>query len=466
MKNPHSFFRKPQKKESVKSSALIFPKGQNYVDVELSDAEIKKYKDGGYVVQELNKMAKGGSACPPGYYHNGNKCIKIPEAQIPTNADSLFLYQNSLNKDNWAKKNNYTIKQYPYNEGESSLINRNIKELGLLGHLKDIYKQDLKSGEKNKAFNQYVDVRGNLIGSSDWLPSGEDDFGLPKTYRHPYIKPQFEGDYMSTDRNKPVSYGYFYDPVAIKPGNLLNQDEVAIRIKKYGKQGIPQNKIEEYNNILLQQQQLIDAGFEIGKADGIWGDKSKAAWEEFQNKTNEEIKNTETKPELELEKLPLLPPKLIDTSRAELQGEYQEEPELVPPNWGQHEPSTYRLPVKPKYRGKLQNPSRYNPVAAMTQYFSGYEPLDEEEYVDVEDRIVPKGFTSLQDIGVQRRYNKAYDEYKAKQQEYEAKERYKQMMGNALAVKFKKYGGAIEKELTDDEIKWYKSKGYIVEEID
>jgi hypothetical protein len=166
------------------------------------------------------------------------------------------------------------------------------------------------------------------------------------------------------------------------------------------------------------------------------------------------------------ERLPLLPPKLIDTSRAEVQGEYQEEPELVPPNWGQHDPSTYRLPVKPKYRGKLQNPSRYNPVAAMTQYFSGYEPLDEEEYVDVEGRIVPKGFTSLQDIGVQRRYNKAYDEYEAKQQEYEAKQKFAKAM--AATYGLKKYGGEpdyIELNLTQKEIDDYKKGGYIVEEL-
>jgi hypothetical protein len=78
MKNPHSFFRKPQKQKSVKNNTLIFPKGQNYVDVELSDAEIKKYKDGGYVVQELNKMAEGGSTpCPKGYIFdpNFNKCV-------------------------------------------------------------------------------------------------------------------------------------------------------------------------------------------------------------------------------------------------------------------------------------------------------------------------------------------------------------------------------------------------------
>jgi hypothetical protein len=38
--------------------------------------------------------------------------------------------------------------------------------------------------------------------------------------------------------------------------------------------------------IVAKQQQLIDAGFDIGKPDGIWGPKSKAAWAELQNKSN------------------------------------------------------------------------------------------------------------------------------------------------------------------------------------
>ena len=36
--------------------------------------------------------------------------------------------------------------------------------------------------------------------------------------------------------------------------------------------------------IVANQEQLIDAGFNIGKADGIWGPKSQAAWEQMQTK--------------------------------------------------------------------------------------------------------------------------------------------------------------------------------------
>jgi hypothetical protein len=350
MKNPHNFFRKPQKQKSVKNNTLIFPKGQNYVDVELSDDEIKKYRDGGYVVKDisiptLNTMDKGGE----------------PKTTKKEGVPKLTPEQQQYLKNKYAEA-------------------AKIKEQAKAGNP--------LSAQMAKEFK--AKYNESWTCPSDKCPTVENQY--PTGYDQPIVTP-------------------------VPPGKT---------------------------QVGTQEIQSLDP--KTGRVKTII----------------EPVYEDNPMPE----KLPLLPPKLIDTTKAELQGEYQEEPELVPPSWNQHEPSTYRLPVKPKYRGKLQNPSRYNPAAAMTQYFSGYEPLDEEEYVDVEGRIVPKGFTSLQDIGVQRRYNKAYDEYETKKQEYEAKERYKQMIGNALAINFKKYGGAIEKELTEDEIKWYKSKGYIVEEID
>jgi hypothetical protein len=54
--------------------------------------------------------------------------------------------------------------------------------------------------------------------------------------------------------------------------------------------------------IVVKQQQLIDAGYDIGGADGIWGPKSQTAWEAYEaspkpveeDKPTEEIKETET----------------------------------------------------------------------------------------------------------------------------------------------------------------------------
>jgi hypothetical protein len=52
--------------------------------------------------------------------------------------------------------------------------------------------------------------------------------------------------------------------------------------------------------IVAKQQQLIDAGFNIGEADGVWGKKSKEAWEQYQQTLNQKIeqpKNFVEKPQ-------------------------------------------------------------------------------------------------------------------------------------------------------------------------
>ena len=52
--------------------------------------------------------------------------------------------------------------------------------------------------------------------------------------------------------------------------------------------------------IVAKQQKLIDAGYEIGKADGVWGDKSKKAWEEYQIKIQQENKPVQVTPKVEI----------------------------------------------------------------------------------------------------------------------------------------------------------------------
>jgi hypothetical protein len=67
-----------------------------------------------------------------------------------------------------------------------------------------------------------------------------------------------------------------------------------------------------------KQQQLIDAGYDIGKADGIWGPKSQAAWEEFQKTQTTEPEVTpqptpEQAPTLEVAPLDNTPQRPVQT---------------------------------------------------------------------------------------------------------------------------------------------------------
>ncbi len=75
--------------------------------------------------------------------------------------------------------------------------------------------------------------------------------------------------------------------------------------------------------IVAKQQQLIDAGYKIGKADGIWGDKSKAAWKEFK-------KAQTTEPEIILEQTPTLEVAPLGNTPQQLVQEDQPQTPLIP----------------------------------------------------------------------------------------------------------------------------------------
>jgi hypothetical protein len=85
--------------------------------------------------------------------------------------------------------------------------------------------------------------------------------------------------------------------------------------------------------IVAKQQQLIDAGFDIGKADGIWGPKSQTAWEEFQ-KTQatepEAIPTPEQAPTLEVAPLDNTPQRPVQTQTPPQQPVQTNMPQTTP----------------------------------------------------------------------------------------------------------------------------------------
>jgi hypothetical protein len=88
-----------------------------FIEAKLTQDKIQEYVKGGYIVEEvtdpsipaLNTYAGGGVPCPPGYYHNGTRCVKIPEETIVTTDpeeykqlsekynDELFMYNSTYN---------------------------------------------------------------------------------------------------------------------------------------------------------------------------------------------------------------------------------------------------------------------------------------------------------------------------------------------------------------------------------
>jgi hypothetical protein len=97
------------------------------------------------------------------------------------------------------------------------------------------------------------------------------------------------------------------NPSGVPAPNLYDRDREAWRRGDFltsfampvFKKPVQPVKYKPDPEVVAKQQQLIDAGFDIGKADGIWGKKSQAAWEEFQTKSqekNEEITETVATP--------------------------------------------------------------------------------------------------------------------------------------------------------------------------
>jgi len=78
-------FKKPKsKKNKIFNPNAKYYQGGGYVDIELDDAEIQRYIDGGYVVEEVNDPAipqlsrfnPGGSPCPRGQMRDASgKCV-------------------------------------------------------------------------------------------------------------------------------------------------------------------------------------------------------------------------------------------------------------------------------------------------------------------------------------------------------------------------------------------------------
>ena len=266
-------FAKPKSRKNkvFDPNSKYYAEGGEYEDAELTPEEIEEYRANGYIVDDTIYQ-KGG---------------------VPTYADSLFLYNNSLDLNKWMKKNKYHwsgLQKYNSNRWNRE----NLYDL-----LKALHERDIAAGSRTRPLSKHVKKVGNFIGTSDWQGGGLDDYGLPFTWKHPNIKPQQEGD-MLPDINtngQALSYSFRYDPIAIKPAKLLKDAEIIKRYKKYGKSGISESRLKKL---------------------GLLKDDSKNTQTFIKSDL---IKNTDVSnvPE-KIENLPILKPSLIQQQNYQLQG--------------------------------------------------------------------------------------------------------------------------------------------------
>jgi hypothetical protein len=172
---------------------------------------------------------------------NPPQAPQLPELQtggqydpIPTQADSLFLLNNNkiiqqlLNSGyKWA--DNVPISKPPFDSKKDAIE-----------AVKKIYARDTdktKGITRKGELKDYISIKGEMVGSSDWRPGGGDDKGVPMQYVHPNIAPQFQGDLISLQGPSVFSYGY--EDLAITPWSMLTPAQRADRRMLYGDSGTP-----------------------------------------------------------------------------------------------------------------------------------------------------------------------------------------------------------------------------------
>lgn len=237
-------------------------------------------------VFEIPMLKHGGPHDPP-----DKKPLFVTDKNDPT----LQAFQDSLSLYNQGAKDRLTWKTYGPRAGTAPYWRKIVEEELSEGYA--VPNQEIQPiGRKvtRAAFPGWMTADGSAKGGGR---------KVYKSIQDTYAKPQ-----------QPVFFGDETNPDYIK---YIQDEEDAARKQE----------------IINKQQQLIDAGFKIGKADGIWGPKSDAAWAEFVNK--QDVLNSppvlvavEEEPEIEIDRLPVIKPEFLETEKVSIPEELEERDEV------------------------------------------------------------------------------------------------------------------------------------------
>tara|TARA_R110002167_G_scaffold7497_10_gene35621 strand:- start:1333 stop:4875 length:3543 start_codon:yes stop_codon:yes gene_type:complete len=437
----------------AKGKRKLRAKNSTSIEKLLSNNEVKQYEAGGYVLEEMHNGGEG-----PGHPHEGDPPDKKPLFVIDENDPRLQGFQDSLSLYNQGAKDRLTWQTYSSRAASGPYWRKTVEEELPEGYV--VPNQKIQpTGRKitRAAFPKWMYPDGSGKGGSELYKSTQDTYAKPQ-------QPVFVGDETNTNYIK-----------------YIQNEENAARKQK----------------IVNKQQQLIDAGFKIGKADGVWGSKSKAAWAKFVNKEDvlnlpistipaysiDEVEDipeeVEEEPEIEIERLPIITPTLKTDNNLEIIGDYDEPEELERPDYSNYEGLEH---VKDRFR-KGHYKDRQRVSAKIAQALTGYdaEKMDAEiEAADKEGRRINFeniGLGAVSNKKFRKKYNKEYDVYEEalKEQKYlNTVPRFFKDGGPYIgAVPKYALGGAYGPgdgshsifELTDNEVKQYEAGGYVLKEL-
>jgi hypothetical protein len=243
---------------------------ENYNDNSVSLPE-------GYVGEGYDTSGRNYSPAWGGQFEDGG-LIPIAQNGRATRADSLAVFNNAvaLNKhyDNLRKKGFYknpekrdlSFLKNPYQTDplEKNLDLEKLKK-ETLKYYRDAFKEapetrgdweDFKRTYPNKTEEDYKkglakSLKETKSGNKnkyyykDIYPSQIDPLA-PSTLIDTRIVPQYILDYKAKNNSKPPAGGsitgmYGYDPLAVKPFNMLTDAEKKLRVEKYGTDGVPKS---------------------------------------------------------------------------------------------------------------------------------------------------------------------------------------------------------------------------------
>ena len=214
-------------------------------------------------LEYAGEYAEGGAPCPPGYVKINGKCVSLNKKA--TAEDSLAIYKNAVALKNFYKTNNYKAKQLPLPvhpwEDVENARNQVLNER----NSSDFNFRTLKPNEYYQKVDDYKFKQRDLpILNSKNLGLGILNTNAPMALYDARIKPnlftkyEHQGDKKAAIRyfkygkkedfikgHQDVAGVFSYDPISIKPSNLLTVKEVKERYKKYGPSGISKSKLQE-----------------------------------------------------------------------------------------------------------------------------------------------------------------------------------------------------------------------------
>lgn len=178
---------------------------------------------------------------------------------LPTQGDSLALYNNSKKVQDYYKSRNYQNKTNSFNtkkinpENVSQLLDlefrdfQNINKKGII-----VPKGNIRDNVKNMPESMYRKV----IDKNKFLQREKQKYILdtrsPMQLYDKRIAPTQKSVFENKISNDPM-YGDIvaietYDPVLVKPVNMLTPEEKAIRLKRYGKNSGIQPQLQPTSN--------------------------------------------------------------------------------------------------------------------------------------------------------------------------------------------------------------------------